>query len=284
MVRNKEQIKKVQTYRMTMSDDKTHRQLWTLRFSRMGLFLTAASTLFIIIATIFSAIAFTPLKTFLPGYPDAHSKRAAIQNAIKVDSLESVIYRWELYTENLSRILEGREPIQVDSIVRAHADLLAQGKEAQALAQRDSLLRTNVAREEQFEVSGGAARNLPIEGMHFFTPLKGVVSQGFTPAIHPAVDITAPAGTPVMSILDGTVISAGWDEKTGYSLMIQHENNLISVYRHNRELLRNQGDKVKAGTPVALVGNTGSQTTGEHLHFELWHEGEAIDPTRYISF
>ena len=150
MVRNKEQIKKVQTYRMTLSDDKTHRQLWTLRFSRMGLFLTVASSLFVLIAIVFSAIAFTPLKTFLPGYPDAHSKRAAIQNAIKVDSLESVIYRWELYTENLSRILEGREPIQVDSIVRAHADLLAQGKEAQALAQRDSLLRSNVAREEQF--------------------------------------------------------------------------------------------------------------------------------------
>ena len=190
MVRNKENIKKVETYRMTLSDDKTHRQLWTLRFSRMGLFLTAASALFILIALVFSAIAFTPLKTFLPGYPDAHSKRAAIQNAIKVDSLESVIYRWELYTENLSRILEGREPIQVDSIFRSHAELLAQGKDAQALAQRDSLLRSNVAREEQFEVSGGVARNLPIEGMHFFTPLKGVVSQGFTPA-----PSSAPAGT-----------------------------------------------------------------------------------------
>ena len=272
-------------YRLTLVDDDTHDQLWSRKFTKMNLVITIVTTLVVTLVLFWCLVALTPVKTLIPGFPDDRTKHDAIQSAIRIDSLENIITKWELYSENLRRVVDGEPPLKIDSIMAARSqnkeDLAKDSKE---LAAKDSLLRKEVVAEDRFDITSAGPKALPIEGMHFFTPLKGVVSQGFTPAIHPAVDITAPAGTPVMSVLDGTVISAGWDEKTGYSLMIQHENNLISVYRHNRELLRSQGDKVKAGTPVALVGNTGSQTTGEHLHFELWHEGEAIDPTRYINF
>jgi len=88
----------------------------------------------------------------------------------------------------------------------------------------------------------------------------------------------------VAAVLDGTVINAGWSDDGGFTIMIQHEDNLISIYKHNQTLLKRTGDRVTAGTPVALVGNTGSLSTGDHLHFELWYRGEAVDPSRYISF
>ena len=149
---------------------------------------------------------------------------------------------------------------------------------------QDSILRQKVLDEEQFGLSERRQRDLPIEGMHFFVPLKGVISQGYDPIVHPYIDITAPANSVVMSVLDGTVIFAGWNDEAGYTIQIQHENDIVSIYKHNQKLLKKTGDKVTAGTPVALVGNTGSLSTGDHLHFELWYRGNAIDPTKYINF
>ena len=102
--------------------------------------------------------------------------------------------------------------------------------------------------------------------------------------MHPYVDITAPAGSVVKATLDGTVIFAGWTDDAGNTIQIQHDGDIVSIYKHNDRLLKKIGDKVSAGTPVALVGNTGEITTGAHLHFELWHKGETVDPTKYIKF
>ena len=235
-------------------------------------------------AAVYCVIAFTPVRTFIPGYPDAHSKRAAIQNAIRIDSLENVIYRWELYSENLRRVVEGEEPLKIDSLINASRSSSRQISDEATLTLKDSLLRQQVRKEEQFDISGTEKRNLPIEGLHFFTPLKGVVSQGYDQAVHPYIDITAPSGSVVKAVLDGTVINDSWSEDTGYTVQIQHDGDIISIYKHNEKLLKKTGDKVTAGSPIALVGNTGKLSTGEHLHFELWYKGETVDPTRYISF
>ncbi len=234
-------------------------------------------------AIIFCLIAFTPIRSFIPGYPDERSKRAAIQNAIRIDSLENVIFKWELYSENLRRTVEGREPIKIDSLINAKKAERAVSDES-SLQSKDSLMREQVKEEEQFEISSRQKRNLPIEGLHFFTPVKGVISQSYDPDFHPYIDITAPSGTMVKAILDGTVISAEWNQETGNSIQIQHAGDIISIYRHNEKLLKKTGDKVSAGTPIALLGNTGTETTGAHLHFELWHDGETVDPTLYINF
>jgi murein DD-endopeptidase MepM/ murein hydrolase activator NlpD len=234
-------------------------------------------------AITYCLIAYTPVRTFIPGYPDARTKRVAIQNAIKVDSLERVIYRWELYSENLKRAVEGKEPIKIDSIIKASRKDAAEPVDAAALQKQDSLLREKVKEEEQFEISARGRRDLPIEGLHFFTPLKGVVSQGFD-VTHPYVDITAAEGSAVKATLDGTVIYTGWSEDDGNTIQIQHTDDIVSIYKHNDKLLKKAGDKVKAGTSIAIVGNTGDTSTGTHLHFELWHKGEAVDPTRYIKF
>ena len=271
-------------FRLSLLDAKTHKQLFSVRFNRTGFFVTLVSSVVIIIAAIFSIIAFTPVKTFIPGYPDARTKRAVIQNAMKVDSLENVIYRWELYSENLRRVIEGEDPINIDSLISARQTQIELAKDPEYLKRQDSLLRKEVKEEEMFDITSRSTRKLPIEGMLFFTPVKGVISQGYDPVTHPFVDITAPAGSLISAIADGTVIYDGWSDDTGYTIHIQHSNDIISIYKHNDKLLKKAGDKVKAGTPIALMGNTGSLSTGPHLHFELWHNGETLDPTQYINF
>ena len=189
-----------------------------------------------------------------------------------------------LYSENLKRVMEGMDPVKIDSLITAGMQEHTAESDIKEIMKRDSLLREHVKEEEQFGISARTKRNLPIEGMHFFSPLKGVVSQGYDPIIHPYIDITAPEGSVVKATLDGTVIHAGWSEDTGYTIQLQHEGDIISIYRHNEKLLKKTGDKVTAGSPIALVGNTGEISTGAHLHFELWHKGEAGNPTLYINF
>lgn len=284
MNNTKKDKKKITHFRLSLLDAKTHQQLFSVRFNRTGFFVSAVTIAVVLCAAIFSLIAFTPVRTFIPGYPDARTKRAAIQNAIKVDSLESVIYRWELYSENLRRVVEGEEPMSIDSIIAISNRRIAQAKDPDFLKKQDSIMRQEVKNEEMFDISSRSQRQLPIEGMLFFTPVQGVISQGYDPVIHPYLDIAAPAGTVVKAIANGTVIFDGWSEETGYTIQIQHDGDIVSIYKHNEKLLKKAGDKVSAGSPIALVGNTGKLTTGEHLHFELWHKGESLDPTRYISF
>lgn len=274
--------KKPRFFRLSLIDAATHERLWSLRFSRPLFLFAAISSALIVLVVVFCLIAYTPLRGFIPGYPDARTRRQAVQNALRIDSLQTRILQWELYTENLRRVVSGQEPIRLDSLI-----LGSQGThhapDSVYLALRDSLLRADVAASEQFTVTE-TQRRLPIEALSFFTPLKGVVSEGYSRVTHPWVDITAPAGAMVMSVLDGSVVFTGWDEQTGYTLAIQHKGDILSIYKYNQQLLRKVGDAVKAGTPVGTVAPSASLTKGDHLHFELWYDGVPVDPQRYIGF
>lgn len=270
-------------YRITLTDHATHEKIYSLKFTRASFWVVLGVSVLSFIGGVYALIVFTPLRHTVPGYPDASFRRQAITNAIKIDSLETAMTRWQMYSENISRVLAGEQTLQLDSIIRSGSTAYLERENEKYLLQ-DSLLRERVRKEEAFGVSGGTQRHLPIEGMHFFTPLKGVISNGYDIATHPAVDITAPAGTVIKAVLDGTVVFAGWSDEFGYTISVQHEGELISTYKHNSKLLKKTGNRVSAGTPIAQVGNTGSLTTGDHLHFELWYKGEAVNPVKYISF
>ena len=276
------QDKKARNFRLSLVDALTHGRIWSLRFSRTAFVVAAISTVVIVLLGVFCLIAFTPLRTFIPGYPDANSRRQAVQNAMRIDSLETRILQWELYTENLRRIVAGEEPIRVDSLILGERPTQHKGGAA-FRALRDSVLRADVAAEEQFEVGSSARRDLPVEALSFFAPVSGVVSRGFDKALHPWLDISAPAGSLVMAVLDGTVVSGGWDQESGYSLLVQHSGDILSIYQNLEKALRRPGDAVKAGTPLGVLAPSASLTRGDHLHFELWHDGTAVDPLQYIN-
>lgn len=276
---------KITHFRISLLDARTHKQLYSVRFNRTGFFVSIITSAVVLCALIFSIIAFTPIRTFIPGYPDSRAKKDAVHNAIMVDSLERVIYRWELYSENMKRVLEGEQPINIDSILtlsKTNAEISKEEREF--LNSQDAILRENVRKEESFDISDRGDRHLPIEGILFFPPLKGVITQGYDPNIHPFLDIAAAEGSVVSAIADGTVIYDGWSDDYGYTIQIQHDGDIVSCYKHNEKIMMKAGDKVKAGSPIAVIGNTGNLSTGTHLHFELWHKGESIDPTRYINF
>ena len=194
---------KTSNFRLAIIDDMTHKQLVTLHFTKTRFFVAVVSFLVTFSAIIFSIIAFTPVRTFIPGYPDARSKRAAIQNAITIDSLETVIYKWGLYSENLMRVMEGMDPVKIDSLINTDMSSLSKNADLAEIQKNDSILRERVKEEEQFGISADRdKRNLPIEGRHFFCPLKGVISQSYNSAGHPFIDITAPEGSVVKATLD----------------------------------------------------------------------------------
>ena len=268
--------------RLSLTDESGRRREKSLRFTRSGLIVRIISCIVVLCALVYVLMAYTPLRSLIPGYPDSYTRRAAIENAIRIDSLQSVISRWEIYSENILRVMEGNAPLPVDSVIKVADAAQAAARDEAFFASSDSLLRDYVTKEEQFGISSDKERDLPIEGRHFFTPLKGVISKGYDSVLHPYLDITAPAGSVVTAAADGYVIFDGWNDESGYTIILQHEGDVATVYKHNEKLLKNTGDKVSAGSPVALTG--GSITTGDHLHFEMWYHGIAVDPTKYINF
>ena len=194
---------------------------------------------------------------------------------MRIDSLETTILQWELYSENLKRVVKGEEPIRLDSLIRI-GNARRSGTMTPEMQRADSLLRHLVREEEQFRI-GGAVRQLPIEGLSFFTPVRGRVTVPFNRIRHPFLSVSAPERSVVKSVLDGTVFSCTWEDDGGYTLAVQHADDIISVYRHCQDVMKKKGDHVTAGTAIALTGE-------RDFDLELWSAGEAVDPLLYINF
>lgn len=275
-------------YRFSIVENNSHKVLFQFKASKLKATAGCIVAVLLLLAILLTIIAYTPLKRLIPGYPSPETRREAIMNSVKIEQLERQIIIWSLQMNNIQKIYKGEKPINIDSILqdttffnRATIDLVSS-----ASSKEDSILKAEFMRQEELNIS--ALQNTKIsqiEGLLFFQPVKGVVTDGYNQTIgHPFVDIAAPNNSIVYAVLDGTIISAGWNDETGYTIQIQHDNDLISVYKHCSKLLKKSGDKVDAGTPISLVGDSGSLSTGPHLHFELWHKGDPIDPTMYINF
>ena len=275
-------------YRLVILNDSTFQEVGYLRLSRLNT-ISVVGTLFLILITItYLTIAYTPLREFIPGYPDAEMRYHIIQNRVRLDSLESELLYRDQFFNNLAVIISGKAP---NNFINEDAEQVkADYKEIQFVrSQADSALI------REFE----AASRLPsftrekqlvkpavqLEKIYFFTPAKGLVTNSFNPmSNHFGTDIVAAPNEVVKATLDGTVTMATWTIETGHVIQIQHENNLISLYKHNAELLKKVGTRVKAGDAIAIVGNSGELTTGPHLHFELWYNGIALDPEDFVNF
>lgn len=271
-------------FRFSIFNDTTHEELFVFRANGMMMLLSIILSIIFIVISVTVLISYTPLREFIPGYPDARTRKEIVQNALKLDSLEKTVKLWDFQLSNIQRIVTGQPPLELGDITIKSDSANTQGISGK-ISKEDSLLRLEVMKQEQFNVGSPSNRVNQIEGLHFFPPVKGIVSDGFNLATnHPYIDIAAPANSVVSAVLDGTVIMATWTDETGFTIQIQHSNDLISIYKHNSKLLKRTGDKVKAGTAISLVGSTGTLTTGAHLHFELWYKGVAVDPAKYINF
>jgi murein DD-endopeptidase MepM/ murein hydrolase activator NlpD len=271
-------------YRFSIYRDQTYEEVLNFKLSRLNVLAWGGLACLIFLSIIISIIVYTPVREFIPGYPDENTIRASISNKQLLDSLEIELGRRDLYIDNLNRIISGREPESYDNVGdtnRNYDDIKF------TRSSEDSLLREYFSQEDKFSVGSSRGRSTVkgISQVHFFPPVKGLVTNSFNMAAnHYGTDIVSGANEIVKSTLEGTIIMATWTLETGWVIQIQHSNNLISVYKHNAELWKRVGDFVKVGEPIAIIGNSGELTTGPHLHFELWYNGLALNPEDYISF
>ena len=245
----------------------------------------AGSTAFVfllLLSTSFIVIYFTPLKEYFRGYTSIELRENAVENSMKLDSLENLYLAQSNYIKSLKNILSGN--VSFDEIKENTSSLQTNKVELEIVKtnKEDSLLRALVDEEDKYNA-------LEIEGERFttvlFPPVKGQLSSGFDyDNKHYGVDIAMPENSPVHSISEGIVVFAEWTSETGFVIIAEHLNGLTSIYKHNSSIVKSQGDRIQTGEIIAFTGNTGSLTTGPHLHFELWYQGEPVDPKNYIEF
>lgn len=271
-------------YRLVVLNDDTFEEKVSFKLSRLNVFVSIGISAIVLISGTSLLIALTPLREYIPGYSSARLRRQAFDLVQKTDSIDTQLAYYQRYLNTIQSIVEGREP---DSLGVSAPEQVAQLPQDEALKPSDDevSLRKKVEEEEKFNVEPSSAGKRNLENLAFFTPVKGVVSNSFSNENdHLAVDVLAPANSAIKACLDGHVLLAQWTAETGHILMLQHANGLISVYKHNSALLKEQGDLVKAGEAIAIIGNSGELTTGPHLHFELWHEGNPVDPQLFMRF
>ena len=269
-------------YRLVVLNEDTFEERFSLKLSRLNVFVLGGVFSIILIVITAVIIAFTTIKEYIPGYASSKLKADAIKLTFDADSLKQKLAILENYTKALKPILTGEiSSEEIDSLQVKARQITIDENELDA-SKEDSLFREKIDRETRFAILNTAKSNVKIV---FFAPLKGTISQDFeATSKHFAIDIVAKTGTPVKAVADGTVIFSGWSAETGYVLLLKHDNDYISVYKHNGNLLKQQGDFVKSGEVIASVGSTGELSTGPHLHFELWKGGYAMNPTNFIDF
>ena len=236
----------------------------------------------LLLSTSFIVIYFTPLKEYFRGYTSIELRENAIENSMKLDSLENLYLAQSNYIKSLKNILSGN--VSFEEINENTSSLETNQVELEIVKtnKEDSLLRALVDEEDKYNA-------LEIEGERFttvlFPPVKGELSSNFEyENKHYGVDIAMPENSPVHSISEGIIVFAEWTSETGFVIIAEHLNGLTSIYKHNSSIVKSQGDRIQTGEIIAFTGNTGSLTTGPHLHFELWYQGEPVDPENYIEF
>lgn len=272
-------------YRLIIYNDNTFEEVGSLKLKGFNLLWILGLGGVILVSLTYILVAYTSVREFIPGYPTSKEKREIIMNALRLDSLEHMIHARDKYITNIQNILLGHD---TSYVLKEKRDTFISKNIKFTKSKSDSILRKQVE-EEQFNVfsydSKVGNQNIPASKVYFFTPLKGVITNKFNPRInHYGIDIVAGPNEVIKCILDGTVILATWTLETGYVIQVQHEHNIISVYKHNAALLKDVGSRVSTGEPIAIVGNSGEVTTGPHLHFELWYNGKPVNPEDYIVF
>lgn len=271
-------------YRLSIYRDETFEELLNLRLTKLNVLALVSVLTLIFLVIVISIIAYTPARELIPGYPDEKTVRNIRLNAHRLDSLEMEMQKRDAYFENIRRIVSGEEPEQINI---PRETVIKKGSVTFQRSAEDSILRNMIESDKSYTLLGDGHKKIKtsLSNVLFFPPVKGMVTSSFRMSEdHYGTDIVAAPNEVVKAVLAGTVIMASWTLETGYVIQLQHENDLISVYKHNAELLKGVGERVTAGEPIAIVGNSGELTTGPHLHFELWYNGNPLNPENYVTF
>lgn len=274
-------------YRLVILKEDSLEEVGAYTLTPLNLYILVSSILVGLAIVVAMLIITTPLKRWIPGYGDASMDPELIQLRVKVDEMEKQLELQKRYTDNVRQILTGEIKPPVEE---AQPSMVKDSLEEVQRIEEDQMLRNNFRlgeglRQQAAIQASDNTTGRPLEKLYFTPPVKGEISAGFMPdQDHNGLDILAPKNTPIKAVMDGVVILSDWTLETGNTIGIMHDNQVMSFYKHNSSLLKKNGAIVRAGEAIAIIGNTGTLSSGPHLHFELWYKGKPVDPSRYINF
>jgi murein DD-endopeptidase MepM/ murein hydrolase activator NlpD len=287
-------------YRLVIMNDDTFEEVTSLKMTPLSLYMGVSSLIVGTAIIVTALIIWTPLKRYIPGYGDFTRDEEIAQLTAKVADMEEEMEAHRLYNDNFRKILNNdltdmsKEAVQqqgmsadsTSAIPPEDIERIPEDEQLRSAVDKGTFTNDPKAAETAAASVGALVpRDVPLEQLFFMPPVSGETTAGFDlQKNHFGIDVAAPKNTAVKSAADGVVISAGYTVETGYSIAIQHPNNVVTMYKHNSVLLKQTGVAVKAGEAIAIIGNSGETTTGPHLHFELWYKGRPVDPGDYINF
>ncbi len=274
---------------ITIRDEATLEKKFSLRLTLLNVVLVVGTTSILLVFITSYIIAFTPLKAYIPGFTDINLDKKLKTLVLRTDSLEKTLQAKDEYLINLKKVISGNDnynsqeaepPKQSEANKKGNVNL--------DKSFNDSMFRKEYEEADKYNLLAydeGTNSETSIRNYNFFSPLKGMISNHYNLSKeHYGIDIVSKKDEPIKSVLDGIVVFSDWSIKTGYTIALQHQGNLVSVYKHNSVLLKKEGDRIKAGEVIAIIGNSGDLSSGVHLHFELWFNGKPVNPAEYIYF
>lgn len=269
-------------YKLAVINENTLEEVFGLHVSKLNGFsvlMCACVVIFLIAAVI---IIFTPLRNYLPGYMDSQMRSRIVENALRADSLQVALDRQNYYIMNIKDILDGH--VKVDTVQSIDSLTDKRAEELVARSKEEDEYRKRYEEEERYNLTA-IGHPSDMAGVVFYRPVRGVISDGFNPDTgHFGIDLTPDVQDNVLAPLDGTVIFASYTAEWGYVIQIQHDRNFVTIYKHCDSLMHREGEKVRGGEVVALIGKNTVSGESSHLHFELWYKGSPINPEKYIVF
>lgn len=243
-------------------NESTFEEKYSINLNLRNLYISVSAIIVTLFILMFLFISYTPMKHLVPGYGNIENNSYVIKLNQYVNELEEKINRQDLYNQSLKKIILGND---TSSVVNSNRTLT------------NSILKS-------IENKKTANSNISPD-INFISPIIGHVNKKIDiKSGHYGIDIASNKNAVIKSVADGIVVFSDWSTETGNTLIIQHNNGILSVYKHNSSLFKEIGDFIAQGEAIGTIGNTGTLTDGPHLHFELWYLGIPLNPLDYIQF
>lgn len=265
-------------YRIALMDFETFSESRQYVFKPLTLLLAGLLAVLIMVGGTASIIIFTPLREYIPGYfrPEYTQDISVLQ--AELDELKKAVQNQEAVMPALQPLSDKDAQPQAQEAISAVQSVAAPQQEAQA--QQAAPQAPKPAATVMFNALKSMSSNALLT---LYPPVRGTQSRSFSPAMsHYGTDLVAPENTLIQAATDGVVVFSDFSDRDGYIIAIAAANNVVTFYKHNSRLLKSVGSYVQAGEPIAIIGNSGENTTGPHLHFELWVGGKPVDPSAYL--
>ena len=289
---NKEQHKKrkflkklLNKYRFTiLNENKKEENAHRFSIRPLSVLMTLFFLFVLVVIVLYLIVVYTPVGTLIPGYINKRTKEELISSNIRIDSITYEMAKQERYIANIKAILNG--DMTLDSIKNSPQHITSDSIDIESSELEREFVKEWEERES-YNLTSQATNVNEIQSLNLFRPAQGEIIRAFDISnSHFGVDIAEVPGESIRAVHDGTVVMSDFTANDGYTIVIQHRENMISVYRNCYRLMKEIGEKVTKGEAIGTFINRKAEDNGNKrfLHFELWHRGKPLDPNIYIAF